>query len=93
MGGVFISVMGGNNSEADREGSERTVVDDEVAPQIVVENTINHKKGKGKTKFGGAKSGTGKGPGRKGKTDSSQLKLKQFFGVTSKGNSPGSSQN
>ena len=34
--------MGGNNSEADREGSERTVVDDEVAPPIVVENTISN---------------------------------------------------
>ena len=30
-------------------------------------------------KFGGAKSGTGKGHGSKGVTDSSQLKMIQFF--------------
>ena len=49
MGGVNLSVMGGNNSEADREGSERTVVDDEVAPPIVVENLVNNIKTGSKT--------------------------------------------
>ena len=50
------------------------------------------KKGKGKTKNGGAKSRTWKGHGRQDWSDSSQLKMEQFFGVRSKGNSPGSSQ-
>ena len=51
------------------------------------------KKGKGKTKLRGAKSVTGKGHGSKGVTDSSQLKMGQFFLSRGKGNSPGSGQN
>ena len=38
--GEVVKVMEGRIYEADRESSEETVVDDEVAPPIVVENSI-----------------------------------------------------
>ena len=38
--GVVIKVMEGGDIEADRESSEETVIDDEVAPPIVVEKPI-----------------------------------------------------
>ena len=69
---------GGGNDEATRLEWKR-LMSNKPNNGIDLNQTTKFKKGKGKPKFRGAKSGTGKGPGSKGRTDSSQLMMMQFF--------------
>ena len=61
-------------------------------PLWTLPNYSLFQKGKGKMKFGGAKSLTGEGHKGEGGSDSSQLMFKKFFLSRGKGNSPGSGQ-